>query len=456
LAEAARAIACGAISPVELVHVCLERIDRLDGRVHAFLALDREGALAAARRAEQHIRVHGPIGPLHGIPVGLKDVFETRVLPTTAHSRLLMGNVAGRDSAVAARLDAAGAILLGKLATHEFALGGPSFDLPWPPARNPWDLARFTGGSSSGPAAAVAAGMVLLAVGSDTAGSIRSPAAHCGVAGLKPSFGRVSRVGMVSLAPSLDHAGPMAWTAEDCALALAALEGLDENDPASRFYAAMERPDDIERRAKGVRIGVLRRWFEIDRPASRPQLDAIGTAIELLRALGAEVRDVEVPALADWHAAGSLIILNEAFERHRDWLRTRPEQYGEATRDRFALGAFVSDTDYAAAIRRGEELVAALRAASGEIDVLLGVSQPGEAPLFDAMAKWDGFETPGYNVPFNLSGDPAITVCCGFGPNGMPLGLQLAAKPGADAFLLRVAAAYERAAGWRVHRPSLV
>ena len=455
VAEAARAIAAGALSPVELVRSCLERIDRLDGRLHACLALDREGALDAARRAERAIRAQGPIGPLHGIPVGLKDVFETRSLPTTAHSRLLLGHVASADSAVAERLEAAGAVLMGKLATHEFALTGPGFDLPWPPARNPWNPERFTGGSSSGSAAAVAAGMVLVAVGSDTAGSIRSPAALCGVAGLKPSFGRVSRAGMLPLAPSLDHAGPLAWNAEDCALALAALEGKDARDPASRFYAAA-RAEPLEPHAKGVRIGVARRWFESDRPASRPQLDAVEAAIGVLRALGAELSDVDLPPLADWHAAGSLIVLKEAFEVHKDWLRTQPELYGEATRDRLALGAFVSDADYAAAMRRCDELVAALRAACAELDILLSVSQPGEAPPIEGIGKWDGFGIPGYSVPFNLSGDPAIAICCGFGPEGLPLGLQLAAKPGLDGFLLRVAAAYERAAGWRARWLSLI
>ena len=240
IAEAARLIAAKALSPVELAGMCLERVERLEPTLHAFVTLTAERAREEARAAERAIMADGPKSRLHGIPIGLKDIFATAGVRTTAHSRQLADNVPGEDAAATARLAAAGAVLMGKLATHEFAFGGPSFDLPWPPARNPWSPGHFTGGSSSGTAAAVAAGMVLGGMGTDTSGSIRSPAALCGVAGLKPTYGRVSRRGVFPLAFSMDHAGPMAWTAEDCAILLQAVAGHDPKDPAS---ADMPVPD---------------------------------------------------------------------------------------------------------------------------------------------------------------------------------------------------------------------
>src|SRR5437763_91604 len=213
------------LSPVELAESRLSRIDRLDGKLHSFIRVLREPALAAARAAEAEIMAGNYRGPLHGIPIGLKDIYETKGVPTTGHSKILIDHVPRQDATSVRRLTEAGAIVVGKLATHEFALGGPSFDLPWPPARNPWDTSRFTGGSSSGTGAAVAAGLVLGGTGSDTGGSIRGPAAFCGLAGLKPSYGRISRAGILPLAYSLDHAGPMAWTAEDCAIMLQAMAG---------------------------------------------------------------------------------------------------------------------------------------------------------------------------------------------------------------------------------------
>ena len=233
IAEAGALIGKRELSPVELTESRLSRIDRLDGKLHSFIRVLREPALAAARAAEAEIMAGNYRGPLHGIPIGLKDIYETKGVPTTGHSKILIDHVPQQDATSVRLLTEAGAIVLGKLATHEFALGGPSFDLPWPPARNPWDTSRFTGGSSSGTGAAVAAGLVLGGTGSDTGGSIRGPAAFCGLAGLKPSYGRISRAGILPLAFSLDHAGPMAWTAEDCAIMLQAMAGHDPGDPAS-------------------------------------------------------------------------------------------------------------------------------------------------------------------------------------------------------------------------------
>src|SRR5258707_15321392 len=216
MAEAARLIAAKRLSPVELTRACLERVHAVDNRLHAFVHLTEERALAEARAAETAIMARGPSGPLHGIPIGLKDIVDTKGIPTTCGSKLLQDNIPEADAACAEKLAAAGTVLMGKLTTHEFAFGGPSFDLPWPPAHNPWNTDHFTAGSSSGTGAAVAAGLILGGTGSDTGGSIRGPAAFCGIAGIKPTYGLSSRAGILPLAFTLDHAGPMAWTAEDC------------------------------------------------------------------------------------------------------------------------------------------------------------------------------------------------------------------------------------------------
>src|SRR5205807_6258906 len=237
IAAAAQLIASRALSPVELTRSCLARIEALDGRLNSFLLVRAEAALAEAAAAEAEIARGDYRGPLHGIPIAHKDIVETAGIRTTAHSKLLRDFVPQRDATIVRRLAAAGTILLGKTATHEFAMGGPSFDLPWPPARNPWNTDHFTGGSSSGTGAAVAAGFILGGSGSDTGGSIRLPAAYCGVTGLKPTYGRVSRYGVLPLAYSLDHVGPLAWSAEDCAILLQAMAGHDPADPASADIA---------------------------------------------------------------------------------------------------------------------------------------------------------------------------------------------------------------------------
>ena len=247
IAEAARLIATKELSPVELTRACLDRVHARDNQLHAFILLTEDRAMAEARAAEAAIMASGPKSPLHGIPIGLKDIVDTKGIRTTCQSRILADNVPDTDAACAEKLAAAGTVLIGKTTTHEFADGGPSFDVPWPPARNPWNPDHFTAGSSSGTGAGVAAGLILGGIGTDTGGSIRGPAALCGIAGIKPTYGLVSRAGVAPAAFSLDHIGPMAWTAEDCALMLEALAGHDPRDPASAKrpipdYTAQLRP----------------------------------------------------------------------------------------------------------------------------------------------------------------------------------------------------------------------
>src|SRR5438874_8902947 len=278
IAEAARLIQQREVSPVELVDSRLARIEKLDGKLHSFIRVLADQARADARAAESEIAAGRYRGPLHGIPIGLKDIYETAGVATTGHSKVMQDHVPKADAFSVAKLRQAGALVMGKLATHEFAFGGPSFDLPWPPARNPWDTSRFTGGSSSGTGAAVAAGLVLGGTGSDTGGSIRGPAAYCGLAGLKPSYGLISRAGILPLAFSLDHAGPMAWTAQDCAIMLQAMAGYDAGDPARADRPVPDYRAASRSGAEGLRIGLIRHFYERDNEANAATRQAIDAA----------------------------------------------------------------------------------------------------------------------------------------------------------------------------------
>jgi aspartyl-tRNA(Asn)/glutamyl-tRNA(Gln) amidotransferase subunit A len=450
LAAAARAVKAKRISPVELTNACLARIARGVEKLNAFVTVTEERARAEARDAERAISAGHWRGPLHGIPVGLKDVFETAGVRTTANSYQLIDYVPARDSAVAERLSECGAVMVGKLACHEFAFAAPSWDLPRPPARNPWDVSRFTGGSSSGTAAAVAAGMLLGGIGSDTSGSVRSPAALCGIAGLKPTYDAIDRRGVIPLAPSLDHVGPMCWTVEDCAILFHALARRDGGDLQAAVADGMIA---LDRNIKGTRLGVVRHFFSEDLPISAAGMRAIDGALDVLRAAGCVVRDVRLPPLADWMACGFLILLAEAFALHEHWLKTRPERYSASFRDAMMMGATISGADYLQAVRRRAELVAAMNEVMTDCDILVSAVQPGEAPRLEAVGKWGLFERPSYALPFNVTGQPALSLCCGFGDEGLPLAIQLAARPFDELTLLRVGHAYETATTWRDRSP---
>lgn len=448
LAQAATAIAARRLSPVELLDHCLERIGRLDPRLHAFVALDAERARAAARAAAARIAREGPRGPLDGIPVAHKDIIDVAGLPTTACSHLLAAAPAAtRDATVVRRWAEAGAITLGKLTTHEFAWGGPSFDLPTPPARNPWNPDHFTAGSSSGTAAALAAGMVLGGTGSDTGGSIRGPAALCGIAGIKPTYGLVPRTGVIPLAWSMDHLGPMARTVEDCALLLQAMAGHDAADPASAQRPVPDLLGGLEGGVRGLRVGVVRHFHETEAPVSPATAAAIETAARIFADLGATVRSVTLPPLGTFWAAGMTLLVGEAFALHAPWLRAQRGAYGAILRERLMLGALVTAEDLVAAQRQRRALAGQVAAAMAEVDLLLTAAAAGEAPRLDAVDPWVSFRTPSLTLPFNLTGQPALTVPAGLGEGGLPVAIQLATRPFEDALLLRAGRAYERARG---------
>jgi aspartyl-tRNA(Asn)/glutamyl-tRNA(Gln) amidotransferase subunit A len=454
LAEAARLLAAKRVSPVELARAALERAERLNPALGAFIRLTPERAMAEARAAEARLMAGAPRGRLDGIPVAHKDIYETAGIPSTAHSRILERHVPARDAATVRQWAEAGAVTIGKLATHEFAWGGPSFDLFSPPARNPWDTSRFTGGSSSGTGAAVAAGIVCGATGSDTGGSIRGPGSFCGVAGIKPTFGLCSRVGVLPLAHSLDTAGPLAWTAEDCAILLQAMAGHDPEDPSSADRPAPDLLGGLDDGVRGLRIGLVRHWFEEDAPVAPAVSAGVLGAAEVLRGLGAEVAEIRLPPLLDFNAANAVILMSEALAVHEPWLRSRYREYGEVLRKRLALAATVTSADYVAAQRKRRALCAAVAEAMRGCDLLLTACQLAEAPPIEAMTVWSSFEAPNFTTPFNITGQPAMVVCAGFGAGGLPVAAQIAGRPFEDAAVLRAAHAFERATAFRARRPA--
>jgi aspartyl-tRNA(Asn)/glutamyl-tRNA(Gln) amidotransferase subunit A len=455
IAEAAKLIAAKKLSPVELAKTHLDRIGRLDPQLNAFLMVTEERALADAKAAEARQMAGSPRGKLDGIPIAHKDIYNTAGIRTTAHSKLLKDNVPTRDARTVAKWAEAGTVMLGKLSTHEFAFGGPSFDLPWPPARNPWNREHFTAGSSSGTGAAVAAGLIMGGTGSDTGGSIRGPAALCGIAGIKPTYGLCSRVGILPLAYSLDHAGPMAWTAEDCALLLQGMAGHDPEDPASADRPVPDFTAELGKGAKGLRIGVVRHFFETDNRASDATRAGIDGALDFFRKEGAKVRDITLSPMIDYFAVGWLIMVAEAFALHGPWLRERFMDYSEMLRDRIALAAMLTGPDIVQATRRRRMLCREMAQAMADLDVIVMASAAAEAPRLDNVPKWSGIEKPSFTMPCNVTGFPAISICTGFGEGGLPVSMQLAGKPFTEPTLFRAAHAYETAMPWRAKRPAM-
>jgi aspartyl-tRNA(Asn)/glutamyl-tRNA(Gln) amidotransferase subunit A len=451
-AEAARAFADRTLSPTELLTALLARIDRLDPTLHAFIRLDAEAAMGAAREAERELAAGRRRGPLHGIPVGIKDIIDVAGLPTTCHSRILLDNIAAADAAVVAKLRAAGAIILGKLSTHEFATGGPSFDLPFPPARNPWNTAHHPGGSSSGSGAGVAAGLLPLALGTDTGGSIRNPASACGIVGLKPTYGRVSRRGVFPLAFTLDHVGPLTRTVTDAALLLHAIEGHDAADPGSAAFPPLA---GIEHGVAGLRIGFVRHFHEKDMPAVPEVAAALEEVAKTLVAEGAQLRDITLPRLGEFAAINRVIMGGEAWSIHAPWLRARPGDYGKLTRQRLMAGAFMSASDYVGAQRRRAQMIAAVEDAFRDVDILLCASAMDPASRIDDEPETLRTYPRQARMPFNVTGHPALAMMSGLSASGLPLSVQFVGRFGADATVLRIARAYERATEWHTRRPPL-
>jgi aspartyl-tRNA(Asn)/glutamyl-tRNA(Gln) amidotransferase subunit A len=439
------------LSPVEVTHALLARIERLDPVLHAFVTLTADRALADARAAEEAL-ARGDGRALLGIPVAHKDIYLTRGIRTTGGSALLADWIPEDDAMCVQRWREAGTVLLGKLITHEFAFG---IQLPghrFPPARNPWNLDHIPGGSSSGSGAALAAGLVGGATGSDTGGSIRGPAAFCGIVGLKPTYGRVSRAGVLALSWTLDHTGPMARTVEDCAYLLQAMAGHDPADPASSRAPVDDYLAPLARDIRGVRIGVPRAYFfeGIDPEVERAFEEALAT----LRRLGAEVRDVHIPSL---HATHSflLILMAEAFAYHERDIRRHPELYGDVLRERILTGALVSAAEYTQAQRIRAQICRETAGVLREVDVLATPTTLKPATPF-TLAQDPELGFPKSNMPpFNLTGLPTLALPCGFSSSGLPLSLQVSGRPFEEGTVLRVGHAYEQATTWHTRRPPL-
>ncbi len=454
IAEASARIEARTLSPVELTDAYLARVKRLDGTLNSHLLVLEEQAREDAKQAEAEIAAGRWKGPLHGIPIGLKDIYNTAGIRTTGHSALLRDNLPPEDAFTVTLLREAGAVITGKLATWEFAIGGSSFDLPWPPARNPWDVSLDPSGSSSGSAAAVAAGLCMGAMGSDTGGSIRGPAAWCGIAGHKPTYGYVSRRGILPLSFSFDHAGPMCWTSEDCALMMQVLARHDPMDPGSASVPAVNFTAGFGRGLKGLRVGVVRHFFEQDLLTDPETIAALETSVAVLRDMGAIVGDVTMSPFGTYADCGSLISRTEAYAIHQHWLRTSPELYGAFGRHRLMAGAFVLAADYINAQRERSRLVAEIAETMTSVDVVIFPTArcPARPIGEDSMAS--GFQ-PFFNRAFNVTGGPALSICNGFSQTGLPLALQIGGRPFEDALVLKVGDALERALGTRTRRPPM-
>ena len=456
ISEAAAGIRQKDFSSVELTKACLERINAIDAKLHSFITVIADLALQQADQADVELRSGKDRGPLHGLPIALKDLYATKGIRTTCHSAVLEHWIPDHDATAVTKLRDAGTILLGKLGMHEFAFGGPSVDAPFPAVRNPWNTAHIPGGSSSGSGAALAAGLCYGALGSDTGGSIRTPSSHCSVVGLKPTYDRVSRYGVIPLSWSLDHAGPMARSVEDCAILLQAIAGYDPKDPAAANAPVPDFRAGLKNGIKGLRVGVPRaRWFD-ENKGTDPQTETVfNEALNVLKNLGAAIVEIDGQMFSVARKANQTILVAEAYAYHEKTLQNTPEKFGSSVRRRLLEGAFLSAADYITAQRARAELNKQIRANFSRVDVFATPSAPRPPEAFEGMDPNEQNLRPSFTNPFNLTGLPAISVPCGFTQGELPVGLQIVAQPFEESMALGVAYAFEQATEWHKRRPTL-
>ena len=454
ITEAADWLRGGRISSVELTRRLLTDAQAAQDSVGAFVTITEESALAAAQKADDELSRGNDRGPLHGVPLGVKDILATADAPTTAGSRVLDPAWGKRaDATVVHKLREAGGVVLGKTVLHEFAIGWPDPETGLRYARNPWDLARSPGGSSTGTGAAIAAGFVLGGLGTDTGGSIRGPAAFSGITGLKPTFGRVSKEGCVPLSWSLDHIGPMARTARDCALMLQVMAGHDPLDSGSASVAVPDYVASLGGSVEGLRIGVPRTYF-FDQPELNDEIrQAVLSAIDRLVAAGAVVREVVLPHAPIARQAQRAIMLSEAYAYHQADLASRLSEYGRHTRGQLLQGALYSGADYVQAQRVRTVIKGEVRHVMAEIDVLIMPAGTGVASKFEGYDPDAMRRAPNFMSIWNLTGLPALCVPCGFSSEGPPIGMQIVGKPFDEATVLRLGDTYQRVTDWHARTP---
>ncbi|MDZ7727900.1 MAG: amidase [Dehalococcoidia bacterium] len=450
IAEAGRRLRAGEVRSAELIDAAIRQVDTHESKLNAFITPMLDEARAAAARADADFAAGIDRGPLQGIPVGLKDLCATRGVRTTAGSKVLAEWVPDEDATVVQRLKHGGAVIMGKLNMHEFAYGVTSANAHYGPVGNPWDPDRHPGGSSGGSAAAVGAGMCAGAIGTDTGGSIRIPAAVCGLTGLMPTYGVVSRRGVVPLSWSLDHVGPLARSVEDAALFVNAIAGYDQEDPGSAKVDGFDATSKLGRPVAGMRVGVVRSQFT--GIAAGVQL-AVETALETLRGIGCDVEEVDLPGI---EAMRWLPVLSvEAAAIHQEWLQERPEDYSDDVRARILYGFASTGTEYVNALRLRREFTEQVAEAMRDFDVLAMPTCPEVACRIDEIA--DGaLQYARLTAPWDHTGQPVLSVPCGIGEHGMPVGLSLAGRPFDEATLCQVGNAYQQATGWHRQIPPAI
>src|SRR5881396_3990783 len=462
LTELSELIRSRKVSPVEVTRSILDRIEKLNPAYNAYITVTRDVAMKSAQEAESEIQQKKWRGPLHGVPVAVKDLFDTIGIKTTAGSAVFKDRVPDKDAEVIRKLKAAGAVLVGKTNMHEFAFGGSSLVTYFGGVHNPWDLGRIAGGSSGGSAAAVAAGLCYGALGSDTAGSIRNPAAYCGIVGHKPTYGLVSTRGVIPLSWSLDHAGPMTRTVTDAAIMLQALAGYDQEEITSRQFVVPNYTTALRGKTPQVRLGISREFFfeSLDSEIET----AVNEAIGVLRKLAASTKEIALPVNS---ITDRTVIAAEAYAYHADFVAKKPEQYQLPTLAQIRGGADIRTVDYIMAHRELAGLRRGIRQTFETVDAIVTPTTPIAPPTiaaFDSAYRDPAMPNSTSDIrrltlrntsPFNKYGLPTISVPCGFTRNGLPIGLQISGPNGGEAAILQLAHAYEQATEWHKRRPAM-